>query len=755
MMIKRKKVLVAAVGSALVATAAYAATQLAVKAPIALSDGGLGDKPKIQRSGDGTLVVAYGDAPAGAGLVYDVKAEIERKARDVFVKTCKPGATKSCNSQADWSAPINVSNSALQSSMTTDWKGTLGDPSAYPGDIDKPNIKTSGPMMVLTWVSKYCPDGDLATAGIQPPVQRSVRYLERDSRIIPFSCTWTSYSANKGASWSPPVQLSNGERDAMQDSSGGTVNTDPTSGNYNKGQIVISWQEDPQGLQLGAADGPGDGASGAKVSKGTDVWYTYAAVDIPNGQPFTLAANAVRLTDNYTKLGIGGTDAANPVFDAAGVQVNMDNIESGQAGASRPNIGMVGSNTIMAFEETKGSEELDSGKFVRYMNFPFNAPVQQTVTLSGAASPVEVGTPGCIISNPLKNARRVRFLVQSPTDAGPGGMQLAIFWKEGIYDKGGPSDIMVRRGLGGVAPSNMQPAVDGQCATSDYATALTLGNSPADNISSNTPTATVANLADDSETNYTENALAHRGVLRGNELWIGYNYTGDLVRLWAQLDNYNFWLRKYNLTTGWANPVNLSNITDTRINVREPRILGTPKSSLTACPSGNPADPTTTDPTQCQNTNAIYTAWGTQENVSPFDPDGGSDLGIFITQSSDGAASFSTPVRLSVAKGALFDDPESAYEAQIATRPDGNQFYAVWNQADSTTGLTAAEYTSGDLMAVADTATPAASAASATGGGGGCSFNPMQNGGFDPTLPGLIAGAIAFVQLRRMRRKVH
>ena len=53
-MIKRKKVLVAAVGSILLATAAYAATQLAVKAPIALSDGGLGDKPKIQRSGDGT-----------------------------------------------------------------------------------------------------------------------------------------------------------------------------------------------------------------------------------------------------------------------------------------------------------------------------------------------------------------------------------------------------------------------------------------------------------------------------------------------------------------------------------------------------------------------------------------------------------------------------------------------------------------------------------------------------------------------------
>lgn len=562
-----------------------------------------------------------------------------------------------------------------------------------------------------------------------------------------------SYSANKGATWSTPTQLSTGERDAIQDSSGGSVNTDPTSASYNKGQINISWQEDPQGLQLGEADGPGDGASGAKVSNGTDVWYTYATVDIPNGKPFTLASQAVRLTDNFTKMGIGGTATANPVFDGNGVQVSQDSIESGQAGASRPNIGMVGTSTILAYEETKASEELDSGKFVRYMNFPFNAPQQQTVNISGLDSQVAIGTPGCIISNPLKNARRVRFLTQSPADAGPGGMQLAIFWKEGIYDKGGPADIMVRRGVGGVAPDNMQPAVDTQCATSDYATALTLKNSPAENISSNTPKATTANLADDSEANYTENALAHRGVLRGNDLWIGYSYTSDLVRLWAQLDNYNFWLRKFNPAVGWANPVNLSNITDPHINVREPRILGTPKSSLTACPSGNPTDPTTTDPTQCQNPNAVIVGWGTQENVSPFNPTGGSDLGVFITQSSDGATSFAPPVRLSLAKGAMFDDPESAYEAQIVARPDGNQFYAVWNQANSTTGLTTAEYTSGDVLVTADAPASAAPSVASGGGGGGCSFNPDQTGGFDPTLPGLIAGALAYAHLRRSYRK--
>ena len=63
-------------------------------------------------------------------------------------------------------------------------------------------------------------------------------------------------------------------RDAKQDAHSGNVTTDPASASYRKGQVVISWQEDPQGLQLGEADGPGDGASGAQVNGGTGIWYT-------------------------------------------------------------------------------------------------------------------------------------------------------------------------------------------------------------------------------------------------------------------------------------------------------------------------------------------------------------------------------------------------------------------------------------------------------------------------------------------------
>jgi hypothetical protein len=670
-------------GSLLIVSAA-AADPITVNIPIELSDGDFSAKPKIQRTGDGRLVVVYADYTAGAGNAYDLKGDKERPARDIYVKTCKPAGAVTCNNLADWSAALNLSNSALSSSISTAWQG--GDPVvnrlAYPGDIDKPNIKTSGPLMLLTWVSKYCPDGDLATTGIQAPVQRAIKYLERGGRVIPFACLWAAYSTNNGVAWSDPVQLSTGERDAKNDFSRGSINGDSASPSFRKGQAAITWQEDPQGLQIGEAEGPGDGGSGAKVNGGTDVWYAYATVDLSvPGTPdddFVLMP-AARLTDNFEgQFGISGQ--LNIIFDGTGANVDPDLLEKGRAGASRPNIGMVGSTAIVAYEETKGSVGLDEGKFIRYHAFRFDA-----VTPSA----------GCIISNPLKNARRVRFLTQSPADAGPGGIQIGIFWKEGIEDKGGPSDITLRRGMGGLQPSDMVPAVDANCATSDYLTAIGLVNTPAENISSNTPIATAANLADDTEANFTENAMAHRGVLRGDEMWVGYTYTNDLVKLWAQLDNYNFWLRKYTVGSGWDNPVNVTNVTDLNINVREPRLFGTPKSSKTFCPTGDPLDITTTDPTFCQDTSVLYLAWGTQTNVSPFDPVGGEDLGIFITVSRNAAATFEPPVRLSAAAGSLFDDDDIAFESQVLTRPDGTRFYGVWNQTDTITGVTRAQFSSG------------------------------------------------------------
>ncbi|OYV45843.1 MAG: hypothetical protein B7X12_07420, partial [Halothiobacillus sp. 20-53-49] len=103
--------------------------------------------------------------------------------------------------------------------------------------------------------------------------------------------------------------------------------------------------------------------------------------------------------------------------------------------------------------------------------------------------------------------------------------------------------------------------------------------------------------------------------------------------------------------------------------------------------------------------------------------------GIYITASQDGGATYASPVRYSAAMGSLFSDEESAYEAQIVTRPDGTRFYGMWNQANATTpGVTAAEYASGSIATVADAlpapVLPAPTVASTTSTGGGGSFAP-------------------------------
>ena len=140
-------------------------------------------------------------------------------------------------------------------------------------------------------------------------------------------------------------------------------------------------------------------------------------------------------------------------------------------------------------------------------------------------------------------------------------------------------------------------------------------------------------------------------------------------------------------------------------------------------------------------------AWRTQEHVPLSDPDGGDDLGVYITQSSDAGRSFATPVRYSTAKGSLFQDDESAFEAQIVTRPDGTRFFGVWNQADAASSKTVAEYASGDVATVADPAPPAP-----VDEGGGCTAATGQRP-IDPALPVLALFALVGLGLRRVRTR--
>jgi len=573
----KKSRLVMAISIAVATSSLYAAdSQLSFSNTFSLSDAQTPDlgeafKAKLVRLGNGALISVFGDGADATKVVYDLKGDVERPARDIFIRTC-PTASVDCSVEENWSEPENVSGTAALSSMTTDWQGDNGEPSAYWGDSDKPNISNGGSNIMVTWVDKYC---DALEGDIDGTNQRSVSYLTRDNREIPFSCTWAKHAtvdADGTITWgSVAEQLSDASRDAKQDVS--KVNA--------LGKAVVSWQEDPLGLQIGNADGPGDGASGATASHGTDIWFTTATNEITKFDASQVAVagkttsftNVARLTDNATKTASGNHGV---IKDAAGLVILDDVIDGGQAAATRANTALVGPTIVVAYEETKGSEGLAIGKFVRYHSFPY--------TLDPSAVD-DANQIGCIISNPLENARRVRFMPQASnliaagddtiTDA---GLRMGIIWKEGEFDQGGPSDIMVRMAFDGVAATNMTPAVDAACATSDYLVAEDLNNTAAMNLSSNTPVATNDNLADTTSTNNIENALAHRGAIVGNDLYVGYSYTNDwALSTYTNLENYDFWLRRYDaVTKAWTLPKNISNLLTKEITVREPRIVKTP-----------------------------------------------------------------------------------------------------------------------------------------------------------------------------------
>jgi len=696
-----------------------------------MTGNGAAFKTKLVRMGNGLLVSAYGDSIAGSNAVaYGLKADDVHPVRDVFIRTCMPTVDNGhCDEETDWSTAVNISNTAGESSISTKWtrdaNGNLIDSKVvFPGDSEKPNIFNAGTTAVVTWTDKYCPSLDGGDSK-----QRSVEYLEREGIEVPFSCVYVSYAdlAVDPDNWTTK-QITSGERDAKQDVNKGVM--------HGTAKWIITWQEDPQGLQIGGGDGPGDGASGASVAHGTDIWYT-TTNHIHDG----IFTAPVRLTDNMTIPKDAEHGDANPVYENNGTAALE--LESGIAGASRANTALVNVTTstkipaeaeptvLVTYEETKGTGGLDDGKYVRYHNFSFGT--------------VETNATGEIISNKDENARRVRFVTQvNPSPVRQ--MRMGVFWREGIPTEGGPGDIMVRLGIAnatsGLEHTDMTPAV---------------------NISSNTVPwspiggaieAPTNNLNDTTDLNPYEDARAHRAAIRGDDFYIGYSYTKDwAIATYTDLDNYNFWMRRYDATTGtWIDAKNLSNITDVSLNVKEPRLVGMP---------GN--GPGCTDPANitnhenCQKTERLVIAWGMASNGYEHIGDA-EEFDIHYTRTNDKGETFE-PITVVEGVGA-----NNRFESQLRPTPAGNYVFSVWNENDNEFGGTYSKLSistpdtpavyapgSGDDNATDDNTTDETTTITGSGGGGGCTYNPNSKN-FDMTFLMLMALGSLYVFRRRFSK---
>jgi MYXO-CTERM domain-containing protein len=643
----------------------------------------------------GALISVYADSPDATKMVWDYTGE-QRLARDLFV-------TRSLDGGTTWSQPVNLTSHTGLTSATADPDGVgpLGQTTFW-GDCDKPTVIAStqtGKNAVIIFGSSY--------NALLNGNQNSSVYPEFGGVEVPFYCTYVMWTKDAGATWSLQ-QMSDGERDSKQQTAFGTG-----------AGFAFSWQEDPHGLQPGQAEGPGDGGSGAKTSQGTDIWYTAATRTAMNGAGFTGFPAAVRVTDNFTSR-------------------DQDNIEYGPERASRCNIAIVGQTVVFAYEETKALEQFDTGKYIRYhTHTPFSTVTTSEIGFEshpyGLTGDVTKGQ-GWIVSDPLENARRVRILSQG-TPGTTTGMTIAFLYRQGLYDQGGPSDIMVRVGKKnttldplstGLRPEDFTPSLafnstgtyplpTGLASGSDREVAG--GNAQALNMSSR------LGLTATTDDDNIENALAHRGEMDDDEIIVGYSWTNDgILARYTDLANYNFFIRRsFDGGQTWDAARNMTNITDTKISVREPRVVKTPKNT-------NPATP--------QATNTFFVSWGTEVNQYEHLAEKVINLDIYITRTVNDGDSFEKPQLLSSATIDAEDE-----ESQLRPEPEGKVVHAIWMDMETATGALNVKYSKGTEVTVPD--------AKKDGGAdddSGCS----TGGGSSPWLMLLGLVAIGLAALRGM-----
>lgn len=452
-----------------------------------------------------------------------------------------------------------------------------------------------GANTLVTWGSSYCRD----MSGVDQPSPVQKVNLNLTSGPEPYKCLWSARTTNGGASWTIQ-QITDGSMDVDEDVPAGYAVTNLSAGGFG-----IVWQADPAGLKQGQAEGPGEGASGASVSKGTNIWYTY--------------------------LDKAAFEAGN-LFPTPSLPLSDNDPDSNPRGASRPNLAIVGGTAVVAYEETKGDQDL-FGKQIVYHSFAYNLP--------------ETSSAGTVVSDPALNARRVRFLSQGDASAGPSPLRVVLLYRQtNVNTPGAESDVIALRGL---KNTTVDP--------------LSTGFRPVDIE----PFSAARNLSNLLGVGSADNALAQRGVLRGAKVAVGFDYTPNMAASAAvpPTSTYNFFVTtSVDSGLSWGVPTNISGIRSNTIRVVEPRIVGTPGTIL------NPNNAATGDPSDVQAPDVFFASYGTETNSPTSVP-----LDIWITRTTNFGITYET-------KQLLAGGVTRQSETQLRSSPDGKKLQSLWMQEE-------------------------------------------------------------------------
>jgi hypothetical protein len=329
-----------------------------------------------------------------------------------------------------------------------------------------------------------------------------------------------------------------------------------------------------------------------------------------------------------------------------------------------------------------------------------------------------------------ENARRVRFILQPKSKAGPSGTVLVALYRQGEEGKGKPADVFMRRVLSPkdqkgnpYAAGNFEPGVQNLSSV----TPEVMWQDPYDEEKPNKMLRwswNPGNLDDPSgKVPYTD-AIAQRGALNGDELLIGYSWTPNWGR--RGNDKYDFYVRRsFNGGKDWTtdpdgepiehnvvfrNPVatvdeygtptiewvdevvtttyapgateparNVSNLRNNRLSVLEPRLVKTPGSITSSY----------NFPEDIQDTSVYQLAYGTEFNQNIL-PEGVEypkiPLDIFYSRTTDKGQQYKGVVvtpqggsgQAEEGWNPLAQDKPEEGAAQVRQTPDGSRMYAIW-----------------------------------------------------------------------------
>jgi hypothetical protein len=286
---------------------------------------------------------------------------------------------------------------------------------------------------------------------------------------------------------------------------------------------------------------------------------------------------------------------------------------------------------------------------------------------------------GTIVSDDALSARRVRLIGQPTSQVGPADTRVVLLYREGTAGQAAPADLRIRRAVGGVSASRLSPPIN--------LSSPALLDGP---LVPGTPewSWTKDALLSDPEDNPSDNARAHRAVLRGDTLFVAWTWTPDNDAASRGEATYDLFLRRsFDGGQTWTNtagayepPRNLSALTDTSTMVIEPRLVGTPSSLVLADGGASP------DPGDTQNTDVVFLAWGTSTNFGYDDEN--LPLDLYWTRSTDAGETWSTLEEVDPLTGQavqvyslLAGGGEEQGESQLRTNPAGTVLYASWNQS--------------------------------------------------------------------------